>query len=78
MTVRLRNATIQLFNHTVIHNPKKVITNLALLRTETLDTTQDMPVERKNINVICPYSAGIMQTLIIFVRSWLDQLAIVN
>jgi len=48
------------------------------MRTETLDTTQDMPVERKNINEICQYSAGIMQTLIIFVRSELDRLAIFN
>ena len=30
----------------------------SLLRTETLDTTQDMPIETKNINVICPYLAG--------------------
>ena len=69
MTVRLRNATIQLFDQSVIHNPKNVITNLVVLRTEALDATQDMPIETKNIKVICPYLAGIMQTLIMFVRS---------
>ena len=58
--------------------PKNVIINLAVFRTQTLDTTQDMPIETKNINVICPYLAGIMQRLIIFVRSYLEHLAIVN
>ncbi len=54
------------------------MTNLAVLTTKTLYTTHDMPIETKNINVICPYLAGIMQTLIMFVISWLEQLGILN
>ena len=69
MTIGLRNVIIQLVNQAVIHNPKNVITNLAVVRTETLDTTQDMPIETKNLNVICSYLAGIMQTLIMLLRS---------
>ena len=37
-----------------------------------------MQIETKNINVICPYLAGIMQTFLMFLRSKSDQLAIVN
>ena len=35
-------------------------------------------IEAKDINVICPYLAGTMQTLTMFGGSQLEQLAIVN
>ena len=69
MTIRLENTTIQLFNQDVIYNLKNVLTKPAMLRTETPDTTQDMQTETKNINAICPYLAGVMPTLLMFVRS---------
>ena len=78
MTTRLANATIQHFNQDVIYNPKNVFTKTAMLRTETPDTPQDMQIETKNINVICPYLAGVMPTLLMFVKSQPEQLAIVN
>ena len=65
---RLGNAIIQLFNQAVIHNPKNVSTNPAVLRTETPETTQDIQIETKNINVICPYLAGIIAVLLMFFR----------
>ena len=49
-----------------------------MLRTVTPDTTQDMQIETKNRDVICPHLARIMQMLIMFVRSPSEQLAIVN
>ena len=63
---RLGKATIQLFNQAVIHNSKKASTNPAVFRTETPETTQDMQIETKNINVICPYLAGIKGALLMF------------
>ena len=69
MIIRLENATTQLFNQDVIHNPKIVLTKPAVLRTETPDTTKDMQIETKNINVICPFLVGVMPTLLMFVRS---------
>jgi hypothetical protein len=60
MIKRLGKAMTQLFNQAVIHNAKIVSTNPAVLRTETPDTTQDMQIETKNINVTCPYLAGII------------------
>ena len=69
MTIRVGDATFQLFNQTVIYNPKNVLTNPAVLKTETPDAKQDIKTEAKNINVICSYLARIMQTLLMFVRS---------
>ena len=75
---RLGKAMTQLLNQAVIHKPKNASTNPAVLRTETPDTTQDMQIETKNINVTCPYLAGITQVLLMFLRSQLEPLSIVN
>jgi hypothetical protein len=48
------------------------------LRTETPDTTQDMQIETKNINVTCPYFAGIIQTIPMFLSPDLERLLNVN
>ena len=68
----------QLLNQAVIHKPKNASTNPAVLRTETPDTTQDMQIETKNINVTCPSLAGIVQALFIFfwAQSEINQLSI--
>tara|TARA_B100000900_G_scaffold300435_1_gene258999 strand:- start:548 stop:874 length:327 start_codon:yes stop_codon:yes gene_type:complete len=63
---KLGKAMIQLFNQAVIHKPKNASVSPAVLRTETPDTTQDMQSETKNINVTCPYFAGIIQTTLMF------------
>ena len=68
----------QLFNQAVIHKPNNASTNPAVLRTETPDTTQDMQIETKNINVTCPYLAGIILTLLTFLRSQPENVPIVN
>ena len=68
----------QLLNQAVIHKPKNASTNPAVLRTETPDTIQDMQIETKNINVTCPYFAGIIQALLMFLRAQLVQQPIVN
>ena len=68
----------QLLNQAVIHKPKNASPNPAVLRTDTPDTTQDMQIETKNINVICPYLAGIITALLMFLRSMSEQLTIVN
>ena len=65
---RLGKAMTQLFNQAVIHKPNNASTNPAVLRTETPDTTQDMQIDTKNINVTCPYLAGIIYTLPMFLR----------
>jgi hypothetical protein len=75
---RLGKAMIQLFNQAVIHKPKNASINPAVLRTETPDTTQDMQIETKNINVTCPYFAGIIQTTHMFLSPQLEQLTNVN
>ena len=67
----------QLLNQAVIHKPKNALISPAVLRTETPDTTQDMQIETKNINVICPYLAGIIHKLRKFLRSQSEQLPIV-
>tara|TARA_B100000989_G_C19513780_1_gene460518 strand:+ start:380 stop:691 length:312 start_codon:yes stop_codon:yes gene_type:complete len=68
---RLGKAIIQLFNQEVIHKPNNASTNPAVLRTETPDTTPDMQIETKNINVTCPYLAGIISALLTFLKSQL-------
>ena len=75
---RLGKAMIQLFNQAVIHKPKNASINPAVLRTETPDTTQDMQIETKNINVTCPYFAGIIQTILMFLSPELERLLNVN
>ena len=75
---RLGKAMTQLFNQAVIHKPNNASTNPAVLRTETPDTTQDMQIETKNINVTCPYLAGIILTLLTFLRSQPENVPIVN
>ena len=69
---------IQLFNQAIIHKPKNASINPAVLRTETPDTTQDMQIETKNINVTCPYFAGIIQTIPMFLSPELERLLNVN
>ena len=66
---------IQLFNQAVIHKSKNASINPAVLSTETPDTTQDMQIETKNINVTCPYFAGIIQILPMFLRLQLKRLS---
>ena len=66
---------IQLFNQAVIHKSKNASTNPAVLRTETPETTQDMQIETKNINVTCPYLAGIIQLLPMFLRFQLERVS---
>ena len=55
----------QLFNQAIIRNPNNELPNPAVFRTET----QDMQIETKNINVTCPYLAGIISVLRTFLRS---------
>ena len=63
----------QLLNQAVIHKPKNASTKPAVLRTETPDTTQDMQIETKNINVTCPYLDGIIEALPIFLGDQSEQ-----
>ena len=78
ITKRLGKAMTQLLNQAVIHKPKNASTNPAVLRTETPDTTQDMQIETKNINVTCPYLAGIIQARLMLMRAQSEQQPIVN
>ena len=78
ITKRLGKAMTQLLNQAVIHKPKNASINPAVLRTETPDTTQDMQIETKNINVTCPYLAGIIQAVLMFMRTRSEQQQIFN
>ena len=49
-----------------------------MVRTKTPDTPQDMQIATKNINVICPYLAAVMQTFLTFLSPWSDQPVIVH
>ena len=78
ITKRLGKAMTQLLNQAVIHKPKNASINPAVLRTETPDTTQDMQIETKNINVTCLYLAGIISAVLAFLRSQSKKLPIAN
>jgi len=66
---RLEKAMIQLFNQGVIHKSNYASKNPAVVGTEAPDTTQDMQIETKNINVTRPYLAGIIIALLTFLKS---------
>ena len=50
----------QLFNHAVIHSPINTSVKPVVLRTETPETTQDIQIEIKKMNVNWPYFTGII------------------
>ena len=60
MTRRLGNATNQLLYHAIIQRLKKLSTNPVVLRTDTLETTQDMKIDTIKINASCAYFVGII------------------
>ena len=59
-TKRLGKAMTQLFNHAVIHSPINASVKPVVLRTETPETTQDIQIEIKKMNVNWPYFTGII------------------
>ena len=60
MTQRLEKAMTKHFNHAVIYSPINTSVKTVVLRTETLETTQNIKIEIKKMNVNWPCFTGII------------------